>query len=289
MTRKARQHIADYLRELSWPRLLRVVFTLISFVGILSPFFKVTVLTMYLLGVGAAWLILTILYLSFGQTRQRVKSKRDHEMITRYTAEISARAASFWSVERVQKVLTIDSNGDCKEYWTISGKATGQDLGFYRFRTSPGKDQTVRQRRKIQVKARTPIRGDEGGIPYHVTTAWRDENALETLVHFPSPIKVGEEFMIVAEIHWPAKCRPLVRDKETEKFSLCFANIVGQIDYTVVLPPDTVAHYEPLGFRTGDNDMTLTPGTNTVGQRKINLIAKNVPENKTVGMYIKMQ
>jgi hypothetical protein len=118
---------------------------------------------------------------------------------------------------------------------------------------------------------------------------WRDDGQLEVYVEFPSPIAVGREFRFTAELRWPVRCRPLVRDRRPDEFCVTTGPAMDLLEYTVVLPRGREAFYDPVGFGIGEKGLTLVSRTTPEGRTEIFLRAKGLTEGRRIGMWLDLK
>jgi hypothetical protein len=74
-----------------------------------------------------------------------------------------------------------------------------------------------------------------------------------SILHIPQPLRHGEEIHFELTRNWPAKCLPLMREREVETFSIATTRFleIQQVEYRIVLPAGFDAVYEPFATPVG--------------------------------------
>jgi len=248
------------LRGLTKPGILRFGLTLLSLTGALSFIVNATTLISYIAAVSFLSLAGMLGQTVVSRSRLREKNRRDSELFERYIKEISTRAQFYWKMTELKKTLEVDQNGDARDHVTVKAVAVDQELTFFRLHLGCGWNQPLRQRRKVTVRACSPLVDGVGGVDHEVTTSWISQEKLEILVHFHSPVPAGDSFVVLMSIHWPGKCKPFMKDGKTDAFTIHFQAPIGLVEYALKFPEGFEARCQPIGFeQDGIEHVALEP------------------------------
>jgi hypothetical protein len=195
----------------------------------------------------------------------------------------------YWTVKKWQQTIRIAANGDATLSVTVHCVSDRDSLSFFRIRFGPGWNQPVRYRSRVRAQVRSLQLEDVGGVKADEFQHWRDDGKLEIYVDFPAPIPIGGKFRFVADLEWPARCRPLARDGRPEEFCVTAGPAMELLEYTVVLPPGREAFYDPIGFTVAEKGLMLVSRAASDGRAEIYLKAKRLGNGRRVGMRVELK
>jgi hypothetical protein len=218
--------------------------------------------------------------------RQEIKSNR--RLVTRYCDIITDRSRPVVRVRSWQQVAVIEPNGDTREVITVHG-VVQRKMHFMPLRFGSGWDQPERHRRGVRVKVRSLRVSGDRGTSWVVTSSWLPDGRLDLISHLHSPVAGDTEIHLEMEWFWPAKCAPLVRNREPDEFAFRFSNPVESVSYTVILPRRLDAYYDPIGFGPNDTAFSITPGRSQEGRNQFVLTARNLPLKRRIGMRLELK
>ncbi len=227
------------------------------------------------------------LVVAASRMRWRVRATRAEVALRR--AYLRQLDDPYWTVRQWQQTIWIAANGDSTLSVTVHGVSDRENLSFFRIMFGSGWNQPLRYRSRVHVQVRSLMLEGVGGTRAEKFEHWRDDGQLEVYVEFPSPIPVGGEFRFVADLRWPGRCRPLVRDGRPDEFCVTAARAMDLLEYTVVLPPGREAFYDPVGFTVGEDGRTLVSRTTPDGRTEVFLRGEGLSEGCRVGMWLDLK
>jgi len=109
-----------------------------------------------------------------------------------------------------------------------------------------------------------------------------------SIVHFHSPVRMGQVIRMEMTRFWPAKCLPLMQRGAAEQFVFGTTELlhIRHLEYQVSLPTGFDARYEPIGFTPPDNQISVAGYTDVGGRRVFICRITELPERRTVGMRL---
>lgn len=195
----------------------------------------------------------------------------------------------YWTVKKWKQTIWVAANGDSVASVILHCVSDRDNLSFFRIRFGSGWDQPSRQRSRVHVQMRSLQLEGVGGVKATEFDHWRDGSQLEVYVEFPTLVPLGGEFRFVADLEWPARCRPLARDGRPEEFCVTAGPAMEVLEYTVVLPPGREACYDPIGFTVAEKGLLLVSRATPDGRTEVYLKAKRLADGRRVGMRVELK
>lgn len=199
-----------------------------------------------------------------------------------------ARDGPLASVENWHQKVRIQPNGDVREVVVLEAVAERDEVYFIRFHLGCDWAQPAKYRRNVLVNAdRIEIDG-RSTKQWSITNSWLSDARLTSIVHFHSPIRMGQVIRMEMTRFWPAKCLPLMRRGVAERFVFGTTELlrVRHLEYQVSLPAGFDARYEPIGFTPPDHRVSVNPYTDVGGRRVFICRGTELPQRLTVGMRL---
>lgn len=202
--------------------------------------------------------------------------------------ESAARAGLLASVENWHQKVHIGANGDVREVVVLEAVAERDEVYFIRFQLGSDWDQPRKHRRNVLVNADSIEIDGRATRHWSMTNSWLSGARLMSIVHFHSPVRMGQVIRMEMTRFWPAKCLPLMRHGAAEQFVFRTTELlrIRQLEYQVSLPAGFDALYEPIGFTPPDNRMSVTGYTDVGGRRVFICRVAELPGRRTVGMRL---
>ena len=228
--------------------------------------------------------------LTASRSRWRQRSLSDKAMLNKYChLMLGGDPNPYWRVTSWKQTVMIDENGDSTISVEFCGVSERDNLPFFRFRLGSGWNQPSRDLRRVSAQVRSVILGDGiGGTRCDHNETWREDGKLQIFVHFPTPIQLGSEFKVSADVKWPGRCRPLMKDRRPEEFCVTAGGQMDLLEYKVVLPADCEAFYDPVGFRNDDDAMLVCRNTPD-GRPEIVVSVRDLDEERRIGMRVDLK
>jgi hypothetical protein len=194
------------------------------------------------------------------------------------------------SIETWHHKVYVQPNGDVREVAMIKAVALREEVHFIRFHLGSDWDQPEEYRRNVTVRARGVNLDGAPGPQWNVTSTWLSRAKLKTIVHFRSPVRLGEEVRLEMVRFWPAKCLPLMRHGVGENFYFRTTDLlrIQHIEYQVILPLGFDVTHAPIGFDEPDEHTSVDAYTDTEGRRVIVCRAERLPIRQPVGMRLEL-
>lgn len=241
---------------------------------------------------GLVVVLLFILFVTLALLADRRRLARDNEtnrqLVSKYCNLMKDRLDSSWAITKWDQLVRIDADGNTTQIMTIHAVADCDFLDFYKLSVGATWSQPEKYRKRVKLKVRSVDAEGIHGPKCDVTKAWMADNKLEALVHLPTPVKRGGEFRVIMEWEWPAKCRPLMRDAQSEDFCLAMTRVTQKLRYRVQIPEKFDIYYSPIGFTLPQEGYTLKR-TKRAGQTEVTLTASEVPTALKVGMRLELK
>ncbi|MFC4854542.1 hypothetical protein [Actinophytocola glycyrrhizae] len=240
--------------------------------------------------VGAVGVVLVFLV----ERRAARRATRDcGRLVARYCDfvvgnESAARAGLLASVENWHQKVHIQPNGDVREVVVLEAVAERDEVYFIRFHLGSDWDQPEKYRRNVLVNADNIEIDGRPTRHWSMTNSWLSNARLTSIVHFHSPVRMGQVVRMEMTRFWPAKCLPLMRRGAAEQFVFRATELlrVRHLEYQVRLPSGFDARYEPVGFTPPDNRISVGEYTDVGGRRVFICRVTELPEQLTVGMRL---
>lgn len=215
------------------------------------------------------------------------------QLVTRYCdfvveRESAAREGLLASVETWHQKVHIQPNGDVREVIVLEAVAERDEVYFIRFCLGSEWDQPEKYRRNVVVNADNIEIDGRATRHWSMTNSWLSGARLMSIVHFHSPVRMGQVIRMEMTRFWPAKCLPLMRRGAEEQFVFRTTELlhVRHLEYQVSLPTGFDAVYEPVGFTPPDNQVSVSGYTDVGGRRVFICRVTELPGRRTVGMRL---
>ncbi|MEO6083820.1 MAG: hypothetical protein ABIQ18_12030 [Umezawaea sp.] len=267
------------------------VLGILAFAGLLSALLgsvAIKAAALVLAGLGTLGLFIVLVAdRAEGHHRSRLESR----LIHRYCRDVTRRIGHAWSVVEWDAITVIGANGDSRQTINCTAVVECEWLDFFSFWDGPNWDGwPERLRRKVKIDVRGPVVGQEGGTRPDVTWSWFSRNRVEVIAHFREAVKQGEVIGITAVLHWPSRCRPLVRGECAEDFIVSFPTALGLIRQTIVLPSNCEVFHEAVGLDRANGDgYTLTSRVNSSGHCETVLEVRDIEGGRRVGLRLDLK
>jgi hypothetical protein len=281
----------SYISRKEPAALLRVLVVLMAVAGVVGAFFdRAAIRGGAIVGVVVLGFFALVVLLA---DRHRLQGKHEahRELLARYCDFVAANSmAPLVSISTWHHKVYVQPNGDVREVAMIKAVALREEVHFIRFHLGSEWDQPEEHRRNVTVQARGI---DLDGIPdpqWNVTSTWLSDDKLNTIVHFRSPVRLGEEVRLEMVRFWPAKCLPLMRHGAAEDFFFRTTDLlrIQQFEYQVILPLGFDVLHEPIGFTEPDDHTSIDAFTDTEGRRVVVCRAMRLPRLHSVGMRLEL-
>lgn len=202
--------------------------------------------------------------------------------------ESAARDGLLASVENWHQKVHIHANGDVREVVVLEAVAERDEVYFIRFGLGSDWDQPAKYRRNVLVNADNIEIDGRPTKHWSITNSWLSGARLMSIVHFHSPVRMGQVIRLEMTRFWPAKCLPLMRGGVAERFVFGTTELlhIRHLEYQVSLPTGFDASYEPIGFTPPDNRFSVAGYTDVGGRRVFICRVTELPERQTVGMRL---
>lgn len=210
-------------------------------------------------------------------------------LLARYCDQLMTESHTYYQVRAWRQVLIIESTGDTKSLICLRAVSEKEGLSFFRFRVGANGDQPAKYLKKVQVQVASLKIGGIGGARCDQTVLWLEDQRLEVLVHFTTPVALGNEFTIVFEVDWPGKCRSLVVGREPVDFTVRVDHGLEHLEYVIVLPPGEDACYDPVGFGVTDQRFRLSSQSTNGGCLEVTLSGSRIPPMPKVGVRMDLK
>jgi hypothetical protein len=202
--------------------------------------------------------------------------------------ESVARDGLLASVEVWHQKVHIQANGDVREVVVLEAVAERDEVYFIRFQLGSDWEQPAKYRRNVLVNADNIEIDGRSTKHWSITNSWLSGARLMSIVHFHSPVRMGQVIRMEMTRFWPAKCLPLMRRGAAERFVFGTTELlhIRNLEYQVSLPTGFDADYEPIGFTPPDHRISVNGYTDVGGRRVFICRATEMPERHTVGMRL---
>lgn len=192
------------------------------------------------------------------------------------------------SVENWHQKVHIQPNGDVREIVVLEAVAERDEVYFIRFHLGSTWDQPKKYRRNVLVIADNIEIDGRPTRHWSITNSWLSDARLMSIVHFHSPVRMGQVIRMEMTRFWPAKCLPLMQRGAAEQFVFGTTELlhIRHLEYQVSLPTGFDARYEPIGFTPPDNQISVAGYTDVGGRRVFICRITELPERRTVGMRL---
>jgi hypothetical protein len=284
----------SYLSREEPSSVLKAIIGLMAFAGLLGTVFGNQAVRAGAFVVAFLFVASAILVLLTDRRRLRHEleaCETDRTLLARYCDFLIEQSAEpALSIEHWRQVLFIEPSGDVKEVLTLRAVALRENLPFIRLTAGSRWNQPTRQRNNVKVTARGLATNGAPGPRWRVTSFWPPEKMV-SILHLPQPLKRGMETHFELTREWPAKCLPLMREREVETFSIATTRFleIQQIEYRIVLPVGFDATYEPYGETDPGVHLTTEAESDPEGRRVFVWRSGTVPARTAVGIRLELK
>jgi hypothetical protein len=271
--------------------ILKALVVLMAVAGLLGAVFREpgirvgAVVVLVVLGILALAVLLT------DWRRLRGKNDTHRELLARYCDFVAEnRVAPLVSIVNWHQKVYVQPNGDVREAVMIKAVALREEVHFIRFHLGSEWPQPEQHRRGVTIRARGIEDDGHLGPQWNVTNTWLSPDKLNSIVHFHSPVRRGEEIHMEMVRSWPAKCLPLMRLGAAERFFFRTTDLlqIQRLEYQVILPPGFDVAHEPIGFTEPDEHVSVDRYTDVEGRRVVVCRATDLPKHQSVGMRLEL-
>lgn len=243
-----------------------------------------------IVGVGALGVcLLSVLLVDWYRLQEGHDTQR--ELLARYCDfVIENRMTPLVSISNWHHKVYVQANGDVREVAMIKAVALRDEVHFIRFHLGSEWAQPEEYRRNVTIRARGVNVDGVLGPQWNVTNTWISDAKLNSIVHFRSPVRFGEEVRLEVVRFWPAKCRPLMRQGVAEDFFIRTTDLlqIQQFEYQVILPVGYDVVHRPIGFTEPDEHTSIDAYSDTEGRRVVVCRASQLPHRQSVGMRLEL-
>jgi hypothetical protein len=290
MLRKSTKWWDDYLRDHEPSAALKTTLGAVAFASVLATLFGGETIDVVAFAASIACLLIGILLLL--TDRHDVRQERDTylQRLNWYYDVLSKLGPEpLITVENWEQTVEIMPNGDTREVQIIDAVAPREVVFFARLTASSRWRQPKRQLRRITMTARRVNADNTLGPSWNLMSSWEGDK-LVAYIDLDPPLRRGETIRFQVERFWPAKCVPMMRYGQAEKFILRTTSAleIKYVKYSVILPREHEAAYELIG--EGEPDVQLLADMTEQNGRKIyTWYAEKVPEYTWVGIRLQLK
>lgn len=222
----------------------------------------------------------------FRRRKKAWSAELHSDLLAYYCDLIERECGQRWRVKAWLQDVHVNENGDADQRICFTVVAECDRLDFVSFHDRVGWDWPDRHKARVRVEVRTPERNGIGGTRLDITHRWMRTSLIKVFVHLDRPIFRGEEFTLVVDLFWPAKCLPFVRGNGPDRFLVSFSEITQMVEYRIVLPKRWAVNFEHLGLTPGQDDYVLNAFVNREGHTVASLTVRDLPGYRKVGLKL---
>jgi hypothetical protein len=204
---------------------------------------------------------------------------------------INHEALPLISIQSWRQTVYIQPNGDVREVLNIEAVALREPVYFIRLTAGSRWDQPEKYRRNVKVAARNVTVDGNMDAYCGITTLWSSSQKLTSFLHFPIPIKRGEQILFEMVRTWPAKCQPLMIEGTAESFIFRSTQLldIQHVHYRIVLPAEFNARAEPVsGSSAAVTGISIETTRDDEGREMIVWNAYLVRAHEAVGVRLEL-
>lgn len=236
--------------------------------------------------------VLSVVLALLADRRRLVKAfDAQRTQIARYcTYLVESNSDPQLSIDSWRQWVYVRPNGDVREVLHLNAVVLSEQMYFVRLTSNCRWDQPERYRRDVKVIAGSVSASGAPGPRWRVTTSWLSASKLIYIAHLHQAVHRGEKISFEMVRTWPAKCYPLMRDKDAEEFILRTTSRlqVQNVEYRVVLPSGFDAVYELIGSTNPDAHLSATTEYDTEDRKVFVWRSTKVPTMIPVGMRLQL-
>ena len=287
MLRSFMSWLEEYLDSVGVAGLIEGALGVLAFGGLLGALLGDSAVKAAAIVVVLLAMLGVFLLVAGSRRKWRRRCLNERELLLRYCLLILHDRSS-WRVRQWRQTTTIESNGDATVRSELRVVSERDGLPFFRLKSGPGWDQPSRYRDRVRFQVRSVELAGIGGTRYETSTCWKD-GQLHVFVHFAEPFALGAEFTVVAELKWPGRCRPLMRDHAPDVFCMTAGPPLDQLEYSVVLPRGCTAFCDPVGFTRADPSVELLSRDTAEGRAEFSVRGQGLDDGRRVGMRLELK
>lgn len=271
---------------------LKAMIGLMAFAGLLGTIFGSQTIRVGAFVVVIVLVASVMLLLLADRRRLKRAYETDRALLTRYCEfliENSSEPAV--CIEAWKQRVYILPNGDTREVLTLKTLALREKVPFIRLTAGCRWNQPEKYRRDVKVTARSLTASGLPGPRWNVTSPWISTQKMTSILHLHEPISRGETILFEVTRTWPAKCLPLMRDREVEEFSIRTTHLleIQLIEYSIVLPSGFDAAYELVGSAEPNVQLSAETEYDKEGRRVFSWHTGKVPAWTQVGIRLELK
>jgi len=290
MLRRSTKRWDDYLRDHEHSATLKAILAAVAFASILATLFGGESIDAVAFAASIACLAMGILLPLTGRHDNQPEHDTCLQWLNCYYDVLSKLGPEpLITVENWEQTVEIMPNGDTREVQIIDAVAPREAVFFARLTASSRWRQPRRQLRRVTMAARRVNADNSLGPSWNLMSSWEGDK-LVAYIDLDPPLHRGETLRFQVERIWPAKCRPMMRGRQAEKFLLRTTSAlrIKYVKYSVILPRDHEAVYELIG--EGERDVQLLGNmTEQNGRKTYTWYAEKVPEYTWVGIRLQLK
>lgn len=271
--------------------LLRGLVVLVAVAGVVAVLFDDAGIRGGAIVVGVVLGVFALLVLIADRWRLQSKHETHRELLARYCDFVIGNSMTpLVAIPTWHQKVYVQPNGDVREVALIKAVALREEVHFIRFHLGSEWNQPAKSLRNVTIRARGISLDGLPGPHWNVTNTWLPGAKLNTIVHFHSPVRRGEEIRMEMVRFWPAKCLPLMRHGVAENFFFRTTDLlqIQHLEYQVILPLGFDVAHEPIGFTEPDEYTSVDAYSDTEGRRVIVCRAHRLPKRRSVGMRLEL-
>lgn len=237
-------------------------------------------------------LVLSVILALLADRRRLTRAcDRQRAQITRYcTHLVESNPDPQFSIDCWRQSVFVQPNGDVREVLNLNVLVLNERTYFVRLTARSLWNQPQKHLDDVKVTMRRIAAAGTPGPRWHVTTSWQS-GKLTYVGHFHEAVNRGEEISFEMIRIWPAKCHPLMRGEEAEKFVLRATSRlqVRSAEYRVILPPGYDAVSELIGDRNPTVQLSADSETDKENRRIYVWRSGAVPTMTGIGMILQLK
>jgi hypothetical protein len=271
--------------------IIKSLIGLMAFAGLLGTIFGSHAIRAGAFVVVVMFILSVVLALLADRRRLKKAYDTQREQLVRYcTHLIESSSDPQLSIDCWRQWVYVQPNGDVREVLHLRAVVLGEPLRFLRLTAACRWEQPERYRRDVKVTVGGVAADGAPGPRWQVTTSWQSMQKMVLIAHLYSAVDRGEEISFEIVRHWPAKCLPLMRDKEADSFVLRATSRlqIQSAEYRVILPPGFNAVQELIGSTQPDVCLSARTEYDNESRKVFVWRSEKVPTMTTIGMRMQL-
>ncbi|MEV6242525.1 hypothetical protein [Lentzea sp. NPDC051838] len=288
MLKSFSQWLEKFLQDEGAVGVVKGLLGFVTFGAVLSAFFGSVAIRAAFVATALLLVFVLMVHLSARVAKLESESRQYRSLLSTYCEMLTELQSSVFDIKVWEQEAVIETNGDTREFITVTAVIREADAAFFRLVFGAGWDQPKAIQKEVTARVRSlEVDGTEGPS-FVVTSHWRDDGRLDMVSHFHSPAEVDSEVRLKMEWTWPRKCVPLMVHQRPDRFVFSFRRPVERATYKIVLPPGVDARWGVVSLTRPRDDFEIVPSTSG-GRTEIKLTLKNLPANRKVGMMLELK